>query len=228
MFLSGLDNIDFSGIGVLGGAMSPDAAADLIWNNAIGASAIYSEDEFKALILPSLRSGEYSLVNSPSGPPSGTLSAGDVIGIIDSKRKPGDDPVSGPVQSVIGSIFSRLSNQNYYAVGKQTQQSVPVTPKQSYPSVSQSIAYQGAVAAQQAGTGTQITRSVTSDPVQSFVSSVTSVFSPSGGPSQPPTIFKRVAHRQTPAEKKRLMWIIGIFGVTFAIAIGLIAARNSD
>ncbi len=98
--------------------------------------------------------------------------------------------------------------------------SVAPPAQNAAPAQTNSIAYQGAVAAQQAGSTraatTQQTPATQSPPVQIQRS------------GRPATRYIRQAHKQTPAEQQRLMWIIGGFGVLFVVAIGVIASRSDD
>lgn len=72
-----------------------------------------------------------------------------------------------------------------------------------------SIAVQGAVAAQSFGSPTGV--------VNSIAETVKNVF---------PDLYVTRPYQQTPADKQRLVWIIGGFGLMFTVAIAVIAARD--
>lgn len=226
MLLSGLNSIDFSGLMGLGDStLPPQQAADIIWDNATGASFLgYNKASFQALILPALSSGEYSILQS-SVRPSGSLSSADVISTINSKRSADDGPLSGPQQSFINLVFGKLNANNYYAVGRQQNQAA------SQPSSLPSESPGGG----SSGFWNSIL-SVPSNVTQAITSVASSVTGQSAQPiftnhaSRPalPNIYKTIPYTQTPADRKRLVWIIGGFGLLFAVAFGVIAARRND
>lgn len=85
-------------------------------------------------------------------------------------------------------------------------QAIPLSYSAS--SRSSSIAAQGAQAAQSFGSPSI---------VNSIAATVENTF---------PDLYVTRPYRQTPADKQRLMWIIGGFGLMFTVAIAVIAARD--
>ncbi len=208
MFLSGLQSIDFQGLGSLGGVISGSEAADLVWAEMPwGTSAALlaqdppmSPEQFKAKVSQALSSG-YRMTQSSGGAPSGVL---------DNSVLTSQYPANA---GIINTVLETLKSKGYYIVSAQAAQPA---------AQSDSIAYRGAIAAQQAGSPSAQT--------QAQPAAVSSVNSTSPVQIQPrqsrATIYKRVPYKQTAAEKQRLIWIIGGFGVLFAVAIGVIASRD--
>ncbi len=210
MLLSGLNAIDFSGLmGGLSGDIGGQQAADIVWSHlpwlvtvsetAFQAASGMSADDFKSKIAGAL-SGQYKLTKSDSQP-SNTASDQSIINLSPKNA----DIISGALQ--------KMRDDGYYIVSAQS------TPVQT-PAQSDSIAYRGTIAAQQAG-------SPSSQP-QTQPATV-STASPAVQIQQRqsrPTIYKRVPYKQTAAEKQRLIWIIAGFGIAFALAIGAIASSE--
>ncbi len=211
-FLSGLNSIDFQGLTGLGGIISGAAAADLVWTempwgtSAVLAAKSMSPEQFKAKVSQAL-STDYRMTLSPNEMPAGVLDNS----VLTSQYPDNAD--------VINTVLETLKGKGYYIVSAKAAAPVQAPPAQSTaPAQTSSIAYQGAVAAQQAGStrvaATQQTPTTQSSPVQIQRQ------------GRPATRYIRQAHKQTPAERQRLMWIIGGFSVLFVMAIGVIAARE--
>ncbi len=217
MFLSGLDNIDFTGIGGLSGEMSRGTLFSMFRSAlAPGFAFSVSDAEINA-ILDQVFSG-YKISNefSPDQAIINTVQSGIkaiVIGVLGVAKA---GAYSGEIQGVI----DNLSNQNYVAVPRNytAPAAPPTTPVSSKP------VYGPQPAPPQYG-----------PPEQSSPGPATT--SQQGGgspvlPTQPiqrsPLPVRRItrAHVQTPAEKKRLLLIIGGFGLLFVVALGVIASRD--
>ncbi len=209
MLLSG---VDFSGLFGLGDAISASQAADIVWDNMPSAVnrftlptfANMSVDEFKSSVAQAL-SGQYQLVQA-SSPPSNTVSDSVITNISPNN--------AGYIKSALDSMRS----QGYYVVSVNAAPAAASSPTAvASPTGGGSSTWQPARAQYQAA-------------IQA-AQAVTSGGTPTG--SAAPNIQRSNAprrvirpHVQTPAEKQRLLWIIGGFAAIFAVALGLIAARD--
>lgn len=225
MFLSGLQSIDFSGLSGLGSDM---ARASLFssFRNALTPGLIYSasDDEINSILDNVLSS--YRITNDP-------------VNLDDATIQSVSDGISSIVKNILGQakagayyfqingVVNDLKKSGFQAVPKgYVTPAAPQTPSPTYtppvsggssaPSRASVIQYQASQATPQASSdlATQV-----SNGIQSFLAPIT-------GRQQLPTIYRKVPYRQTPADRTRLMWILGGFGVLFAVAIGVIAGRD--
>ncbi len=195
----------------LGENLSPKNAADVAWAHlSDAAKAVYSEADFDKIIIDAL-SGGYQVTRNASG---NTIDDDVIV----NAAFPGATFLN-PKPAFLRAMLSSMRQDGYYIVSTQSAQ-VQTAPQAT--AQSDSIAYRGAIAAQQAGSPSSQT--------QAQPAAVSAASSTSPVQIQPrqsrATIYKRVPYKQTAAEKQRLIWIIGGFGVLFAIAIGVIAARD--
>ncbi len=218
MLFSGLKNIDFGGIGSLSGALSPQDAAAIAWDHTpFGTSALISQAEFSSLIRSALSSGGYAVVQQ-GAPPSGVVLDEDIV------RAASLDDVKA---AALRTVLSSMRGDGYYVVSPRATK-VAQAPTPTVSTSAPTSAYQAPLTpAQQALSSpvTQVTQQAPNQVATSVVDQVLNVFSP---PSQSRTIYRRQAHRQTPAERQRLIWIIGGFAVVFAVAMGVIASRSGE
>ncbi len=240
MFLSGFKHIDFGGIGSLSGDMSSSELYGL-FRNAIPQyekGLVYddgaTDEEIRSVINAFF--GRFEIKQLPSDPGFGESVTASIQPIV--INTVGAQRALRYKDTILG-ILTDMGRRGLYAVpiGYKTptqQQSVPQAQATSNTTTpAPSIAYQGAVIAQQTGAPQrtaqqQTTQSQTQDPVQSAFSTIASTFGIQSQRTGLPNIYRRVPHKQTPAERQRLVWIIGGFGVALAIAVVAIAARSGD
>ena len=205
MLLSG---VDFSGLFGLGDDISASQAADIVWDNMPAAVnrftlptfANMSVEQFKSRVADAL-SGQYHLVQASSAPNNAVSDS-----VITS--------ISPDNASYISSALQSMRSNGYYVVGAVAAPVVQNTP--SAQSVSSGPPSRGQLLQQQAqptatNTATAPTTQFQNSPRQLNV----------------PIRVRRQA-AQTAAQKQRLLWIVGGFGLFFVIALGLIASNSGD
>lgn len=220
MLLSGLNNIDFSGIGSLSGDLS---SADLFqrfrsavpqYSPGLLISDGMSDSSIRNLISAVLSSYEIRKTNLPAD--VAAQIADKVQGIL-----LGADPIGvARYRSEISSVVDGLNRDGYALVpiGYAVQNSSSGGPAQS-------PVY-----------GPPAAGPVYGPPEQTPSGSPGTATAPQQGRPQStapniqrgPLPVRRItrAHVQTPAERKRLLLIIGGFAAIFAVALGLVAARD--
>lgn len=218
MFLDGLNNIDFSGIGSLGEG-SPvefNTAVDLAMSNipfvyklAVGRDDVVQQfQNFKAQ--------GYGLVQSSS--PISFANDNTIAAI----AVPDDVLLSGQKRGALIDVLSSLRGQGYYVVSATAAPSATATSSSTPTTTGGGSVwnptrpqYQAAQQALQAAAGSG------GAPAQQGTG-------PASNIQRGPLPVRRITrgHVQTPAEKKRLYWIIGGFGAIFVLALGLIASRD--
>lgn len=238
MFLSGLDNIDFSGLGSMSGDMSesqlfaafrsamPATKAGFVGNYTMSDSLLHS------IISAVLGRYEIRKIQIPDSEADGIEA--DVKRIII-----GIDAVNGyGYADEINAVVQNLKNNGYSLVliGSHPQSMPTAIPVKSELVDPSNIAAAGALAVGRSGasspssTLTQSTPSAPSgsisDTIQSGIKSILAAW-PKSAPAGP-TQYIRAPHTQTAAEKQRLILIVGGFGLAFVLTIGIIAARNND
>ncbi len=222
MFLSGLDNIDFTGIGGLSGDMS---RSDLFSRFRSGLPPGITDDEINNILSQVLSSYEVRRVQI-SDELAGKVS--DAVATIVIDVLGGGGFGSGVVgrgralanKGAIDAVTGSLTNDGYalvpigYAAPSQgvniaTPSASPVAEQTQAPVNSSGMPTRAAVFKYQATQQTQAAASA--QPIQ-----------------RSPLPVRRItrSHVQTPAEKKRLLLIIGGFGLLFVVALGVIASRD--
>ncbi len=218
-----LNNIDMSGLFGLSADMSPDTLYGMF------RSAIPAYEKGMIYDTGATDSEIHSVINSVFGTYEVRKLSSDP-GLSDSITEVVQPIVLNTVgtaralqyKDTIFGILANLKQQGLYLVPKGYAQSAP--PVAQSPVSTNNIVYQGAVASQQAGrqspaqSPTQTTTGTQAAPIQIVRSPKTGL----------PVIYRRQSFKQTPADRQRLYWIIGGFGIAFALAIGVIAARSSD
>ncbi len=220
MFFSGLNNVDMNGLFGLGADMSSGE----LFNRFRSAIPQYQEGSLTTAYISSGMTD--AAINKLI---SAVLSGYEIrrINISDSEAASiaekvqsillGADTVStARYRDEIKGVVSGLKDAGYALVPIGYS---PATPQQPSGTPGESIAYQGAMASQQAGRSQVVqTSGSTNQSTQVIRSQKTGL----------PVIYRRQAHKQTPADRQRLFWIIGGFGLVFALTIGVIAARSGD
>lgn len=217
MFLSGLRNIDFSGIGSLSGDMSRASLFPMFRDALPSTYLVGVSDEQINSILDSVFA-DYR-ISSDVSPDQATIDAA-------------QNGISDIVKSVLGAkagvyyvqitgVIDQLSKQRYVAVPKgyvapsqSTAPSGSSTPVVDVPT-SSGMPSRAAVFKYQAAQ-------------QAAGQSVSPSIAPPPNIQRGPLPVRRItrAHVQTPAEKKRLLLIVGSFALVFAVALGVIASRD--
>jgi hypothetical protein len=218
MLLSGLENLDFSGISGLSGDMSADALFN-VFRNAIpqfssggtfGFDTGATDTEIRSIINAVL--GTYEIKKLSSDPGIGDSVSAFVKPIVISTV---GTPRAIRYQDSIYGVLDNLGSQKLYLVpiGYTAQGSVS-----GGPSSATSVQSMGPVY------GTQTYGQPPAPLIQRAPTA-----SPGGFVrSAPPVRYVSRVRAQTPLEKKRLLYIIAGFGVMFAVALGLIAARGGS
>ncbi len=222
MFLSGLDNVDMRGLFGLGADMNRNDLFSL-FRSALKDGLVYSVTDAEINDILGKVLSKYEVRKVTVTPDVASNVDSDVRGIVIGAL--GIDK-AGAYASEISSVASGLKSNGLSLAPIGYTPSAVVSsgsPSQPQSSPRDSIAYQGAIASQQGRQQStqsvyQSTATIQSAPVQIVRSPRTGL----------PVIYRRQAHRQTPADRQRLFWIIGGFGVVFALAIGVIAARSGD
>lgn len=240
MFLSGLNNIDFSGIGSISGALS---RTDLFSRFRSSLSSGVTDGEINSILDRTLASNDLVSAKIPDDI-ANQVSDGVTSIIIDVLGGGGfGSSISGRARALsekgnIDAVVAQLTREGYalvpkgYAI-KQQSPSPASTPVKSELVDPNNIAAAGALAVGRTGTSSPSSTPAPSavpgslnDTIQSGIKSIMAAW-PKSAPAGP-TQYIHAPHTQTIAEKKRLTLIISGFGVMFVLAIGIIAARNND
>ncbi len=247
MLLSGLDNIDFEGFGSFGSSDMSDADLFSRFRNAMPpylpaslwppktASGI-SDDSIRKIMSAVLSGYEIRKIKIPDSDAASI--AEDVRTIILNV-----DPIDAAFfKSEIFGVVEGLKRDGFSLVPKSysSQPSIPnnsgAAPQNQGSDDWKNNAAQGANANAQVGSRGATSSSTTQkpsssgSPITDFVSSAINQIKAAWPKSSPqlPTQFVKVPYTQTAADKKRLLWIIGGFGVAFVLTIGVVASNNRN
>lgn len=219
MFLSGLDNISFGGLGLLSGSIPPTQAADIVWQNmpfgttefTLNMIAGISLQEFKQKIASAL-SDKYQMVSS-STPPDNVVSDDILIAA---------SPKNGPT---ISAALNSMRSNGYYIVKVADVQASSQPSSNSVLSSSRATSPSTQTATQSTPQSALKTGDFWSD-ISKDISSIVQGWPKA--PKQLETRYTRVPYRQTKKDKQRLVWIVGGFGVLFAITMVVVASNSGD
>ncbi len=216
MLLSGLSSIDFSGLVGLSGDMSDDALFSRFRSalpqskpGLIYGTSVMSDASIRNLMNAVL--SDYEVKKTKISSDMADQISGKVKNIILVT-----DPENVPAykDEILG-VVNQLTNDGFALVPKGYASSPPANQSSSgSPQIDSGMA-RGAAVGFQVGSGV-------SPGAQSSAVASSPVVSRGGG------LVRRVVrpHVQTAMEKRRLMLIIGGFGLVFALAIGVIAAKS--